>query len=103
MTEKISVDTDCHAEKAWVLGVQRKLYQQSKANPDIVWRDLWGWLTDSRLTGQCALILRLGDRVRGRCCGAAARVGEVYGERYLPAGAGVVGVRGGCRQSPDEW
>jgi RNA-directed DNA polymerase len=48
MTEKISVDTDCHAEKAWVLGVQRKLYQQSKANPDIVWRDLWGWLTDSR-------------------------------------------------------
>lgn len=42
------MDTDCHAEKAWVLGVQRKLYQQSKANPDIVWRDLWGWLTDSR-------------------------------------------------------
>jgi RNA-directed DNA polymerase len=25
-----------------------KLYQQSKANPDIAWRDLWGWLTDSR-------------------------------------------------------
>jgi retron-type reverse transcriptase len=48
MTEKISVDTDYQAKEAWVLGVQRKLYQQSKANPDLVWRDLWGWLTDSR-------------------------------------------------------
>jgi hypothetical protein len=25
------VDTDHRAEEAWVLGVQRKLYQQSKA------------------------------------------------------------------------
>jgi RNA-directed DNA polymerase len=43
------VDTDHRAEEAWVLGVQRKLYQQSKANPDEVWRDLWGWLTDPRM------------------------------------------------------
>ena len=48
MTEKISVDTDCQADEVWVLGMQRKLYQQSKANPDLAWRDLWGWLTDSR-------------------------------------------------------
>ena len=25
------------------------------------------WTADGRLTGQCALILGLGDRVRGRC------------------------------------
>jgi hypothetical protein len=40
MTEKLSVDTDCQADEAWVLGVQRELYQQSKANPDLAWRDL---------------------------------------------------------------
>jgi len=43
------VDTDHQTEEAWVLGVQRKLYQQSKANPDEVWLDLWGWLTDLRM------------------------------------------------------
>ena len=43
------MDTDHQAEEAWVLGVQRKLYQRSKANPDEVWRDLWGWLTDLRM------------------------------------------------------
>ena len=43
------MDTDHQAEDAWVLGVQRKLYQQSKAHPDEAWRDLWGWLTDPRM------------------------------------------------------
>jgi retron-type reverse transcriptase len=43
------VDTDHQTEEAWVLGVQRKLYQQSKAHPDEAWRDLWGWLTDLRM------------------------------------------------------
>lgn len=43
------MDTDLRVEEAWVLGVQRKLYQQSKANPNEVWRDLWGWLTDPRM------------------------------------------------------
>ena len=43
------MDTDHRAEEVWVLGVQRKLYQQSKAHPDEVWRDLWGWLTDPRM------------------------------------------------------
>jgi RNA-directed DNA polymerase len=33
----------------WVLDVQRRLYQQSKANPEETWRDLWGWLTDARM------------------------------------------------------
>jgi RNA-directed DNA polymerase len=43
------VDTDHQTGEAWVLGVQRKLYQQSKAHPDEAWRDLWGWLTDLRM------------------------------------------------------
>ena len=39
------MDTDLRADEAWVLSVQRKLYQWSKANPDDQWRDMWGWLT----------------------------------------------------------
>jgi group II intron reverse transcriptase/maturase len=42
------VDTDLQADQAWVLGVQRKLYQWSQANPDDAWRDLWNWVTDLR-------------------------------------------------------
>jgi RNA-directed DNA polymerase len=49
MTGKQSVDMDYRADEAWVLDVQRRLYQQSKANPDETWRDLWGWLTDDRM------------------------------------------------------
>jgi RNA-directed DNA polymerase len=40
---------DHRADAAWVLGVQRRLYQWSKANPDDQWRDMWGWLTDPRM------------------------------------------------------
>jgi RNA-directed DNA polymerase len=48
MTEEGSVDTDHQADEAWILSVQCKLYQWSKANPDDAWRDMWGWLTDLR-------------------------------------------------------
>ena len=40
---------DLQADKVWVLGIQSKLYQWSKANPDDQWRDMWGWLTDLRV------------------------------------------------------
>lgn len=43
------MDTDRQADAAWILGVQRKLYQWSQANPDEAWRDMWGWLTDARM------------------------------------------------------
>jgi group II intron reverse transcriptase/maturase len=42
------VDTDHQADEAWVLNVQRKLYQWSKANPDDAWQDMWNWVTDIR-------------------------------------------------------
>ena len=47
------MDTDHQADEAWILGVQRKLYQWSKAKPDESWRSMWGWLTDPR-TLRCA-------------------------------------------------
>jgi len=43
-----SVDTDARADKAWLLGVQRKLYQWSRENPERIYRELWGWVIDIR-------------------------------------------------------
>jgi group II intron reverse transcriptase/maturase len=42
------VDTDRQADQAWLLGVQRKLYQWSRANPDDAYRELWNWISDQR-------------------------------------------------------
>jgi RNA-directed DNA polymerase len=47
MTEK-SVDSDARADRAWLLGVQRKLYQWSRENPEGKYRDLWNWIVDIR-------------------------------------------------------
>ena len=42
------MDTDAKADKVWLLGVQRKLYQWSRENPEGAYRELWGWVTDTR-------------------------------------------------------
>jgi RNA-directed DNA polymerase len=42
------VDTDAKADIAWLLGVQRKLYQWSREHPEGAYRELWGWVTDTR-------------------------------------------------------
>ncbi|PSL21439.1 reverse transcriptase-like protein [Dyadobacter jiangsuensis] len=36
------------ADHAWVLNVQRKLYQWSQNYPTEAYRELWNWLTDLR-------------------------------------------------------
>jgi RNA-directed DNA polymerase len=46
--EERSVDSDHQADRAWVLSVQRKLYQWSRQNPDEPYRELWNWMTDLR-------------------------------------------------------
>jgi RNA-directed DNA polymerase len=48
LPEERSVDSDQQADKAWLLSVQRKLYQWSRDNPDEAYRDLWNWVTDPR-------------------------------------------------------
>ena len=48
MTEKISVDSDNQADRAWLLGVQRKLYRWSKETPEGAYGDVWNWVTDPR-------------------------------------------------------
>ena len=42
------MDSDCEADQAWLLSVQRKLYQWSWDNPIGVYQDLWNWVTDPR-------------------------------------------------------
>lgn len=42
------MDTDDQADEAWLLSIQRKLYQWSEANPDGCYRELWNWVTDPR-------------------------------------------------------
>jgi len=47
-TEEASVDSDEQADEVWLLGIQRNVYQWSKANPEGCYRDLWSWVTDPR-------------------------------------------------------
>jgi RNA-directed DNA polymerase len=80
------VDTDRPADEAWILGVQRKLYQWSKANPDDAWRDMWGWLTDTR-TLRCAwrrVASNRGKRSAGVDGITVGRIrAKVGGQRFL--------------------
>ena len=48
MTEELPVDSGNQAPQAWLLGVQRKLYQWSRENPGEPYGDLWNWVTDPR-------------------------------------------------------
>ena len=48
VAEEASEDSDERADEAWLLSVQRKLYQWSRNNPDICYRELWNWVTDRR-------------------------------------------------------
>ena len=42
------MDSDHQADKAWLLSVQRKLYQWSRQNLDESYRELWNWIIDPR-------------------------------------------------------
>ncbi|ADB42930.1 RNA-directed DNA polymerase (Reverse transcriptase) (plasmid) [Spirosoma linguale DSM 74] len=42
------MDLALQADYAWVLSVQRKLYQWSQTHPTEAYRELWNWLTDLR-------------------------------------------------------
>src|ERR1700677_4793056 len=66
-TEESSMDLDDQAEEAWLLSVQRKLYQWSRTHPEESYRDLWNWITDLRNL-RCAwrrIALNKGRRTAG--------------------------------------
>ena len=82
------MDTDRQADEAWILDVQRKLYQWSKANPDDIWRDMWGWLTDIR-TLRCAwrrVASNRGARTAGVDGMTVRRIRNKPGEQRFLAG-----------------
>jgi len=47
-TEEPPVDSGDQVDEAWLLGIQRKLYQWSRNHPDGCYRVLWNWVTDPR-------------------------------------------------------
>jgi RNA-directed DNA polymerase len=44
-SEERSVDSDHQVSRAWLLSVQRKLYQWSREHPNEQYHDLWNWVT----------------------------------------------------------
>jgi len=61
------MDLDDQADEAWLLSVQRKLYQWSRTHPEDGYRDLWNWITDLRNL-RCAwrkIALNKGRRTAG--------------------------------------
>ena len=61
------MDVDDQADEAWLLSVQRKLYQWSRTRPEESYRDLWNWITDFRNL-RCAwwkIALNKGRRTAG--------------------------------------
>ena len=40
-----TVDAGDHADKAWLLTIQRRRDTWSRTNPDDAWRDMWNWVT----------------------------------------------------------
>ena len=42
------MDLGDQADEAWLLSVQRKLYQWSRTHPEDSYREVWNWITDIR-------------------------------------------------------
>jgi RNA-directed DNA polymerase len=61
------MDLGDQADQAWLLSVQRKLYQWSRTHPEDSYRDVWNWITDIRNL-RCAwqkIALNKGRRTAG--------------------------------------
>ena len=61
------MDLGDQADEAWLLSVQRKLYQWSRTHPEDSYRDMWNWITDIRNL-RCAwrkIALNKGRRTAG--------------------------------------
>jgi RNA-directed DNA polymerase len=98
------MDMDRQADEAWILGVQRKLYQWSQANPDGQWRDMWGWLIDLR-TLRCAwrrMASNRGARTAGVDGMTVGRIRAKLGEQRFLDGLQAELRSGAYRPSPSK-
>jgi group II intron reverse transcriptase/maturase len=98
------MDMDRQADEAWILSVQRKLYQWSQENPDDQWRDMWGWLTDIR-TLRCAwrrMASNRGARTAGVDGMTVGRIRAKPGEQCFLEGLQVELRSGAYRPSPSK-
>ena len=98
------MDMDHQADEAWILSVQRKLYQWSQANPGDQWRDMWGWLTDIR-TLRCAwrrVASNRGARTAGVDGVTVGRIRAKLGEQRFADGLQAELRSGAYRPSPSK-
>jgi RNA-directed DNA polymerase len=75
------MDLDDQADEAWLLSVQRKLYQWSRTHPEDSYRDVWNWITDIRNL-RCAwrkIALNKGRRTAGVDGMTVAGIGVAMG------------------------
>ena len=75
------MDLDDQADEAWLLSVQRKLYQWSRTHPEDSYRDVWNWITDIRNL-RCAwqkIALNKGRRTAGVDGVTVAGIGVAMG------------------------
>src|ERR1700745_3582874 len=81
MTEESSMDLDDQADEAWLLSVQRKLYQWSRTHPEDRYRDVCTWLPDIRnlLCAWRKIALNKGHRTAGVDGMTVAGIGVAMG------------------------
>lgn len=93
---------DHRADEARVLGLQRKLYQWNKANPEDAWRDMWGWVTNLRMLRHACR--RVASNRGGRTAGidgvTVGRIRNRIGEQRFLEGLQAELRSGAYRPSP---
>ena len=83
------MDLGDQADQAWLLSVQRKLYQWSRTHPEDGYCDMWNWITDIRNL-RCAwrkIALNKGRRTAGVDGMTVAGIGAEMGMELFLDGA----------------
>jgi len=78
------MDLDDQAEQAWLLSVQRKLYQWSRAHPEDSYRDMWNWIIRNLRCAWHMIALNRGRRTAGVDGMTVVGIRAVVGSELFP-------------------
>lgn len=90
------MDTDYHADMAWLLDIQRKLYAWSRANPEAAWRDMWNWIVNPR---NLRIAWRRVSRNRGARTAGVDKVTVRHVEKHVGVDCFLTGLRRQLREN----